>query len=366
MGGGGDDSNHPILTRSVLVSARESHNSNNNDNAVVQQHNSRRQLRLCMLACENKPPYGPAVHTAALLLDLVCMGVERCYNNNNNNNKDVGSSSNQATTTESNSSSSSRMDTWEISIHVFNVQTEEYPNTTTTNEWDTYDGFLLPGSFSSAYDTDDWIETLKQQLQIHIVAPRRPTLAICFGHQIMAHSFYPAGQAVPVPTGPRVGRQSMPTTPAGAQLLLGASSSSSVDLFFTHGDMVERLPPSACNLGGNDAVPIQTAAYFDSPETAQLFLAQCQDDDLGNDNHDEPVIKPFCISFQAHPEYATTTEKGLKGTMEACMDAMEQSGRVDAGTRAAASQDAAERFVDVQNDSVQIMVQVGRWLGWFP
>ena len=57
-------------------------------------------------------------------------------------------------------------------------------------EWSSYDGILLPGSFSSAYENDEWIQKLKCVIQSEIHAKGRKTLAVCFGHQIFAHSFH--------------------------------------------------------------------------------------------------------------------------------------------------------------------------------
>jgi hypothetical protein len=156
-----------------------------------------RTLRFVMLGCEPSPPYGPNYHTAELLLDL------------------IGEAASESTS--SNTSSWRRRPVkeqkdicWTISIRIYDVQKGEYP--TDANEWNSYDGILLPGSFASAYDKSvsaAWIGTLKHVIQQEIVAEKRPTLGICFGHQILAHSFA-TGSAVKVPTGSRAGRYVMP------------------------------------------------------------------------------------------------------------------------------------------------------------
>jgi GMP synthase-like glutamine amidotransferase len=276
------------------------------------------RLNLCMLGCETKPPYGPNHHTAELLLDLLCMAAERHCT----------------------------YLSWTISIHIFDVQAEEYPH-----DFDEYGGVLVPGSFSSAYDTDPWIVKLKQVLQTEIVANRMPTLAICFGHQILAHSFA-EGHATSVPSGARVGRHTAKCTLSGTNIF----GKESIDMFFTHGDMVARLPPVAICLAGNEAVPVQAAAYFDSADDARRFQEGANDD----------PPKPFAITFQAHPEYATSQALGIERTLEGCMAAMEKRSTVDPETRARASQDANEHFLNVQKDSVEAVVQAGRLLGWFP
>ena len=74
-----------------------------------------------------------------------------------------------------------------ISITVYNAKSFQYP--TTEQEWNSYQGILLPGSFSSAYDEIPWIIHLKHVIQTEIHPKGRKTLAVCFGHQVFAHSF---------------------------------------------------------------------------------------------------------------------------------------------------------------------------------
>ena len=281
--------------------------------------NNIRQLRLVLLGCEPKMPYGPIDHTAKLFLDLICLAAEKCYPEN----------------------------MWMIEIKTYNVQEGEYP--TSKEEWDLYDGVLLPGSFSSAYDSKEWIENLKEVIQDQIVQNRRPTLGICFGHQVLAHSFED-GNVIATPSGARGGRYSLKTTPEGSTIL---GDKATVDLYVTHGDMVEKLPESAISLGGCEQVPIQAAAYFGSKAEATK---------VGNGDN----IKPYAITFQAHPEYATSKDLGLYRTLELILDAQVQRGALDEDRRLQAGQDAHENFGKVQNDSVGVMITVGRLLGWFP
>jgi GMP synthase-like glutamine amidotransferase len=312
-----------------------------------------RTLRFVMLGCEPSPPYGPNHHTAELLLDL------------------IGQAAVDSTTTIY----------WTISIRVYDVQKGEYP--ADSNEWNSYDGVLLPGSFASAYDESAsaaWILTLARVIQQEIVALQRPTLGICFGHQILAHSFA-TGCAAKVPTGPRAGRFATPLTQTGSNLLDWRSGSNgededdngnTIDIFYTHGDMVAQLPSVAVSLGGNEQVPIQAAAYFATPEDAakvvQASAAKAAAGNSEQQQQEQQRPKPYAVSFQAHPEYASTRERelGMHGTLELSLDKMEKRGDLDREGRLSIGRDAQERFEAVERDSVHIMLSTGRLLGWFP
>jgi GMP synthase-like glutamine amidotransferase len=297
-----------------------------------------RTLSFIMLGCEPNPPYGPNQHTAELLLDS------------------IGQAALEST--------SSIL--WTISIHIYDVQKGEYPD---NDDWNSFDGVLLPGSFASAYDgtTAAWIETLARVIQQEIVAAQRPTLGICFGHQLLAHSF-PSGCAVKTPTGPCGGRFAMTMTKAGSDLLKWSSNDSdnneSIDglsLYYTHGDMVSQLPNVAVSLGGNEQVPIQAAAYFATPDEAARVAA-------GNSSssscEQQPLPKPYAVTFQAHPEYASSRSLGMHQTFDQVLDSMERRG--DLKGRLSAGQDAQEHFETVQKHSVHVMLSAGRSLGWFP
>jgi GMP synthase-like glutamine amidotransferase len=322
-----------------------------------------RTLRFIMLGCEPNPPYGPNLHTAELLLDLIGEAA-------------VESTSNTTTTSKSRPTATQRQDIcWTITILIYDVQKGEYP--TDSNEWNNCDGVLLPGSFSSAYDESSaWIACLASVIQQEIVAFQRPTMGICFGHQILAHSF-DTGKAVKVPTGPRAGRFAMPMTRTGLDLLDWRhesdgednnkdNSDTSIGLYYTHGDMVAELPSVAVSLGGNEQVPIQAAAYFATPEDAAKVVQASADAATGNsEQQQQERPKPYAVSFQAHPEYASTRDLGYQ-TLTLNLDNMEQRGDLHREGRLSIGRDAQEHFETVQRDSVHIMLSTGRLLGWFP
>ena len=269
--------------------------------------NEARHLQLMMLGCEDQPPYGPTDHTGALFLDLVCKSLQEltplC---------------------------------WIVSITIYQVKQLDYP--ATTEEWDSYDGIILPGSFSCAYDTIDWIDKLRHVITEQVYG--RPTLGICFGHQIFAHAFSD-GQAIKCPAGAQAGRKCFALTQEGQEIL----STKNLQLYYTHGDMVETLPSCAISLGGTEQVPILAAAYYRS-------------ENKGN-------TRPVAITFQAHPEYASP-ELGLHKTLSSILSAMEQRGEFSSEKEESFRRDAVEHYNEVERDSIQLMKKVGMLLGWFP
>ena len=300
-------------------------------------------LTLAMLGCETNLPYGPLNHTAQLLLELLIMAAVHA-------------------------GSAHSKEHFVICLHVYNATDMEYPNS-----WENYDGILIPGSFSSAYDQDPWIERLKVVIQEHIVLPHRPTLAICFGHQIMAHSFSlnrGGGFAAPTPSGPRAGRFEMPLYPAGKALFINdpilssanirSDAQSGVQLYFTHGDMVRHLPDVAVSLGGDVNVPIQAAAYFSTLEDARRY--QNRPDTNVFDEDCSHAVLPYAITLQAHPEYSTSIDGGLHRTLFQCMDAMEQR---RAQCNILPREDAIDHFALVQDQSIALVARIGQVLGWF-
>jgi GMP synthase-like glutamine amidotransferase len=263
------------------------------------------ELVLLLLGCEAKPPYGPYLHTATLFLDLICRALE-----------------------ESSSKASVK-----VIIKVYEASQGHFPE---PHEYESCNGVILPGSFNSAYDEEPWIHKLKNVIQTELVANQRPTLGVCFGHQLYAHSF-PEGGAVKCPAGHQAGQKVSTLTQAGRTYF----GDDDFQLFYTHGDMVERLPPCGINLGGTEKVPVQAALYL-------------QED------------RPVAVTFQAHPEYGTSRALGLERTLKQIIGAMEERGGLSAEERKEAEADADREFDTVERKSVQTMITVGKLLGWFP
>jgi GMP synthase-like glutamine amidotransferase len=280
------------------------------------------ELSLLFLGCEANQPYGPYGHTARLFLDLIRRSLEECTT--------------QATT---------------IRMTVYHASQGHLPDSI-----DDYQGVIIPGSFSAAYDTDTWIQELAQFIQTQLVPTQKPTLGICFGHQIYAHSF-PTGGAIKCPAGLQAGRKQFQVTDAGQRLLQQAN----VDLYYSHGDMVETLPECALSLGGNDLVPIQSAAYFATSQDATRFSNR----DLSSSSSSSNSSRPMAITFQAHPEFASQP-LGVEKTLHKILDGMEHRGALSEQNRLAAGKDADENYAKVERQSLDMMKTACRLLGWVP
>jgi len=307
-------------------------------------------LNLAMLSCENQPPYGPPSHTAQLFGDLLVQAAQQQQQQQEARQSHTSSSSGNDSTTV--------LVPHTIRIQIYDAKAASYPD-----DWDRFDGILLPGSFSSAYDSDAWIEKLKEIIQEKIVAKQRPTLAICFGHQILAHSFAGQGKCIKTPSGPRAGRYTTTLTEEGQRLLGGGTellgndnkTKPQIQLYYTHNDMVSQLPATAVSLGTSSEgdLPVLAAAYYESGRGI----------DSDTNKKQQQQLRPYAVSFQAHPEYATSLDLGLYRTLNLCCAAMEQQHPhlvewKDNATPA--------HFPTVQQDSVDATMAVARLLGWFP
>eukprot|EP00934_Nitzschia_sp_Nitz4_P000825 Nitzschia sp. Nitz4//scaffold79_size90958//32831//33757//NITZ4_005019-RA/size90958-processed-gene-0.110-mRNA-1//-1//CDS//3329558231//825//frame0 len=277
------------------------------------------ELSLLFLGCEAKPPYGPYDHTASLFLDLITQALV-----------------------------SSGAPKTKVAIHVYGTSSGHFP---TSQAFEQCNGVIVGGSFNSAYDSEEWIDKLADVIQKELVAKQRPTMGICFGHQIYAHSF-PEGRVAKTPTGPQAGRRVSELTSVGHQWLRSNSSEivpgeeedAGLHLFCSHGDMVHSLPKQGHALGGTKEVPIQSVIYFS----------------------DHDAQKPIAVTFQAHPEYASSKDMGLEMTLQRTMHEMRERGDIPEAEFLQAQKDAVENFTKVQQHSIETMVTVGQLLGWFP
>jgi GMP synthase-like glutamine amidotransferase len=270
------------------------------------------ELVLLFLGCEAKPPYGPYQHTATSFLDLICRALIVC-----------------------------RTTALKVILKVYSVSQGNFP---APRDYEECHGVILPGSFNSAYDEEPWVLQLSRVIQDELVAKRRPTLGVCFGHQLYAHSFA-EGAATKCPAGPQAGRKVSTLTEAGRQCLPELET---LQLFYTHGDMLERLPPQGLSLGGNDQVPIQAAVYYSMDSSSQQ----------------QQQSQPMAITFQAHPEFGS--KGGVEGTLYPIVKLMEERGDLTPNQAQRALDDAKLELETVERQSIGAMVAAGRLLGWFP
>ena len=307
-------------------------------------------LNLMMICCEERAPYGPAADTANMFLELLCAAYERHRIRGSVAEEESGGGGNGAKEFD-----------YTIGITLYHAQSMDYPKT--PQEWDGYDGIIIPGSFSAAYDTHvEWIRCLLKVIQKDIHDKQRKALGVCFGHQVFAHSFgfacdghegtdgqissndngendqqqstslHEGGRATKCSGGPIVGRKSFKLTAEGKFLLRGSpyvrrdqtgdqlsqpASKDCLDMLYTRGDMVKSLPSVAVALCGNGDFPNEVCAYFATKEDALQFRKSV---DQGH-HFDSPasgtyvtsakqfpgcnddMSLPYAITFQAHPEY---------------------------------------------------------------
>ncbi len=256
-----------------------------------------------------------------------------------------------------------------IKITVYEAKQGIYPQS--EEEWNSYDGIILPGSMSSAYQDDEWIRKLKHIIQSEIHGKGRKTLAICFGHQLFAHSFQGIGSknsdddddgvggggggiAAPCPQGLQVGRRrfSIDNNLINVQ---AEQSSISLDCLYTHEDMVVSLPKCAVCLGGTETVPIQAAAYFTD------VGGEGGSETLHQGNIRPQLRRPYAFTFQGHPEYAT--DLGLQ-TFKNIIKKFEENDRLNGGSLAEAQNDALESIYNVEDNCVKLMKAIGDVFGW--
>mmetsp|Transcript_37456 Transcript_37456/g.79009 ORF Transcript_37456/g.79009 Transcript_37456/m.79009 type:complete len:400 (+) Transcript_37456:47-1246(+) len=362
-------------------------------------------LNLMMICCEERAPYGPAAVTANMFLELFCEAYKRYYH-------EVSCC---APTGEERSSARHQSKHSSIRITIYHAQSLDYPRA--SEEWDSYDGVIIPGSFSTAYETHiEWIHRLQEVIQQEIHGKRRKALGVCFGHQCFAHSFglrssvqsdhqvfnesgtwqqsksivSKGGLASKCTVGPIAGRKSFQLTDGG-KILLGSAASSRpkknsheksniaqplkdcLELLYTRGDMVQSLPSVGISLCGNEKLPNEACAYFASETDVMQFqndaMKQCSNlSPLGEASTSwgqvlDKTVLPYAITFQAHPEYVTQT--GRKVNYVNTVKAMEEHGIISEETAKVACEDAIVYYNALSGDSLDAIVSVGVILGWF-
>jgi len=125
----------------------------------------------------------------------------------------------------------------EVEILWFRVYADEFPSAI-----DSCDAYIVSGSRRSVYEDLPWIKRLSEFLRA-LHAARRPTVGICFGHQLIGQTF--GGRTEKAAQGWGLGRHT-------AQILDSAPwmqpPAASYALYAVHQDQVTALPPGARRL----------------------------------------------------------------------------------------------------------------------
>ncbi len=111
-----------------------------------------------------------------------------------------------------------------------------------------YDGYIISGSRSCHKDNDSWITDIKEIIK-QIYDKNIPCLAVCFGHQVVAHMF--GGSTVKNQAG-EDGFQDVPTKRAEGSVKLFAGLPNPVKVYQSHYDAVLKAPPESTQVISND------------------------------------------------------------------------------------------------------------------
>lgn len=124
-----------------------------------------------------------------------------------------------------------------------------------------------------------WVAEL-QTLIDHLLATRRPTFAICFGHQLLGHHL-----GVPVQTSEpqaELGTVSLRLTQHGERDPLFSSLDREFAAHTGHSDHVSHLPQNVLVLAEGDRCALQAFKHIDAP----FYTTQFHPDMTGREAHD--------------------------------------------------------------------------------
>ena len=146
----------------------------------------------------------------------------------------------------------------DINIVTYNVMKGEYPSSI-----DDVDGYLLTGSKFSVYDDEAWIKKLGEFVA-DLNTRQKKLVAICFGHQMVAH--FLGGQTQKSTKGWGVGVQ---TCTLYEDIDGFAKAGETVSFLATHQDQVVQTAVGAKVLAGNDFCPNMITAISEHILTIQ-------------------------------------------------------------------------------------------------
>ena len=163
-----------------------------------------------------------------------------------------------------------------------------------------FDGLLITGSPAGVYEGHPWIAPAKEFVR-RAVDAKKPTVGICFGHQLMAEAF--GGRVEKSEKGWGVGRQVYEVSASESWM---QPLQSTVSCPASHQDQVVAAPAGARTFLRSEFCPIAALAYAEGP----------------------------AISVQMHPEFSHDYARAL-------LDA--RKGRIPANVREPAVASLAEK-----------------------
>ena len=172
------------------------------------------------------------------------------------------------------------------------------------------DAWIVSGSEESLMDEVPWMFDLSRALK-SAVELGKPLLGICFGHQILAHTF--GGSVLRNPKGWEIGSHTIKLTEAGKSAPLFRDLPSEFLVQQTHEDVVSELPPGVPLLADNN-MGIQSFQIADKvfgiqfhPEFTSEVIQRYRDHQmqLGHELPHAPLAetphsKQVLINFIAH------------------------------------------------------------------
>jgi len=156
--------------------------------------------------------------------------------------------------------------TAKLTFHTFDVQKSQFPENISD-----YDVYMITGSRLSAYDDIDWLREFEcyiRKLDQH----QAKLIGICFGHQIIAKAL--GGEVIKNPLGWELSWAQFDFNEAGSSVFSIGSDDKTVNLYYSHQDIVSKIPPGFISIGGN-----------------KLTEHQCM------------VKSNYIITIQGHPEF---------------------------------------------------------------
>ena len=140
----------------------------------------------------------------------------------------------------------------------YNIHLGEYPE-----DLDEVEGYLISGSSASVYEDKAWIRRLGEFVKI-LVQRKKPTVGICFGHQLVAHVL--GGKTEKASVGWNIGTHTHSLNEEGEQLV---GDHDGFQLLFSHQDQVVKPADGSITLASLGNCPIAMSRIGDHLLTIQ-------------------------------------------------------------------------------------------------